>query len=870
MIAPQSSSPMAGHRVSILTVSAGWRLVLALCFVLCIAGTSVAEPRKVYDIDLRAQGVADALNGLSEQTGVPVVFPYDLVKDRKANPVVGRYTLLEALDALLKDTGLSGGLSVKGVLTISPSKSSTPKPGETIVTQETEQNTNKTRHPRATRIAAFFAALAGVSSASAQDTDADSSNSLQMESVVVTAQKREERLQDVPIPVSVLNADALAQDGKVLLRDYFSSVPGLMITPLYESNQSLTIRGITTGGNSTPTVGVVIDDVAFGNPFAQGNSIPDIDPGDLERIEVLRGPQGTLYGANSMGGLLKFVTRAPTTDSYSGRVEFGTESVHNGAEPGFQVRGSANIPLGDSFAVRVSGFRRQDAGYIDDPALHLSGVNKHEVDGARLSALWKQSENLSVNLTALYQHDRGYGVSDVTVAPGMGDLQQNFIPNIGASDRKVQAYSATVKASFDAVNVLSVTGYNQTRYQDLWDASAAYGASASKLYSVTGAAFADNFHPTNLTQEVRINVPIGTKIEWLAGGFYANDKNVVHQVIAGEDASTGRIAGLGLDGIFDYAYKEYAGFTDVTFKATEHFDVQVGGRYTAIRQSSGPTHQIAPFSNAGSLTPVIGAELDSNVSAVTYLVTPRYKLTPDVMVYARLASGYRPGQPNTPGIGAVPPRANPDKTYNYELGVKGDLLDRMLSVDASIYYIDWKDIIIAQRTPTGFGYNGNGGGAKSEGVELAVDVRPWQGFTVSTWGAYSNAVLTEAFPPGTTVAGADGDRLPQAPRFSANLSAQQQFPLGANVTGFVGGAVSYIGDRLSVFRAAGLPRQDFPGYTKADLSAGAIFDSWRVNVYINNVTDRRGVLQGGLGYLIPSSFFYIPPRTTGVSVSKTF
>src|SRR5262249_52377185 len=158
------------------------------------------------------------------------------------------------------------------------------------------------------------------------------------------------------------------------------------------------LRGIATSGLEAPSVGLVVDDIPIGSQT--GTQLPEIDPGDLERVEVLRGPQGTLYGANSVSGLLKYVTKTQSTERYSGRIEAGSDDVQNGAEPGFNSRGSANIPLTGDMAVRISGFKRQDPGYIDNPHLNLKGVNEGESDGARLAALWKPSDDFSVKLGA--------------------------------------------------------------------------------------------------------------------------------------------------------------------------------------------------------------------------------------------------------------------------------------------------------------------------------------------------------------------------------------------------------------------------------------------------------------------------------------
>jgi outer membrane receptor protein involved in Fe transport len=239
------------------------------------------------------------------------------------------------------------------------------------------------------------------------------------------------------------------------------------------------------------------------------------------------------------------------------------------------------------------------------------------------------------------------------------------------------------------------------------------------------------------------------------------------------------------------------------------------------------------------------------------------------MVYARAASGFRPGGGNLVFPG-VPITFNPDKTYNYEAGLKGDFLDHKLSSDISLYYIDWQNIQINERTASNHGYTGNGGRAKSEGVELSLTGHPWAGFTVSGWTDYDHAVLTNRFPTTATVAGLPGDRLPASPTWSASSSVRQEVPLWSNVSGYAAGTVTYVGDRLGVFLAPGQTRQYLPGYTQVDLTIGAQWEGWELNLYTNNVTDRRGVLQGGAGYSIPTSFYFIRPRIVGLSISKSF
>jgi outer membrane receptor protein involved in Fe transport len=214
----------------------------------------------------------------------------------------------------------------------------------------------------------------------------------------------------------------------------------------------------------------------------------------------------------------------------------------------------------------------------------------------------------------------------------------------------------------------------------------------------------------------------------------------------------------------------------------------------------------------------------------------------------------------------------PDKTLNYELGIKTDLWDRRVSLDGSVYYIKWEDIQIPLLR-NGFGYFINGGAAKSEGIELSLTAKPVTGLTLSGWLAYDEAVLTETLPATSSVYGAAGDRLPSSPRWSGHVSAEQEFAAYRQATGFIGATGSYVGDRFGTFTGSegvSAPRQIYPSYPQIDLRAGIRDGTWTYSVVANNVTDKRGILYGGLGGFYPNNFYYIEPRVVTLSVSKRF
>jgi iron complex outermembrane recepter protein len=326
---------------------------------------------------------------------------------------------------------------------------------------------------------------------------------------------------------------------------------------------------------------------------------------------------------------------------------------------------------------------------------------------------------------------------------------------------------------------------------------------------------------------------------------------------------------------------ELAVFTDITYHFTDQFDVQVGGRESKIRQwaTAGLAQYWPPFGD-GSVLPVLPTSVPT-ANVFTYLLTPRFKFSEDLMVYARIASGYQPGGGGIVPGGAVnngcirfdyPCSYEPDKTKNYEIGAKGNLIGRLLSFDTSLYYIDWKDLQLNEYSNTcGCTFLANGGSAKSEGIELSLQSQPATGLTLAAWATYNHAVLTDDLPAGPSLAiGQTGATLPFSIKWSGNLSVSQTFPLTNLVSATVGGNVGYLGARPGLFPTAGDTGVTYPAYTKIDLHGQLTYQSWSVDVSANNVANKIVQITGGPGFFPEYSAAVLQPRTVALSVRKTF
>jgi iron complex outermembrane recepter protein len=848
---------------------------LAVLALLSFTAGAAEPPARTVAFDIPAKPLNLALTEFAQQSGLQVVFVAEIGRDLSTSGLTGNFTPQAALDQLLANTPFAYDFLNPHTVTIRAIKERDGKPVAQGMAGEGEMTLAQADSASASTTAST-ASESTEAPANAAD-DKDDAGGIKLEEVVVTAQKREERLQDVPVPVTVISGETLADNHLLRIEDYYSMVPGLSIALAgSQAGPEIVIRGLTTGVAANPTVAVVVDDIPYNTSVAADfNIAPDIDPNDMRALEVLRGPQGTLFGASSLGGLMKYTMNEPSLDRASGRLQAGAVSVASG-DVGHNLRAMANIPLTETFAIRASGFTMRDPGYIDNLISGRRDVNFRDSDGGRLTGLWVPSDRFSLKLSALFQRsDRG-GSADSFLAPGSatpltqrtGGLTQQSTPGTGIYERESQIYNATLRASFGAVQLTSLTGYVLDESYTVQDETSTFfsGLGNSIFPGTTGHVAFGFYEPSKLTHETRAEIPIGGRLSWLLGVFYTDEDYPSNFDRWAADRTTGARVGRTLDIATTRTYDEQAAFSNLTVKVTDRFDIQFGGRISDIEAEIGTALRTGPLvpNFFGGTSPSIGPGAKGKDSPFTYLVTPQLKLSPDLMLYARLASGYRPGAINVNcGVSPVIPcLTKADTTQNYEIGAKGSVLGGRLSYDAALYHIDWTDVQLRAVVPgTNFGYTDNGGRGKSEGVELSIEARPLTGLTLSGWVALNRAELTENFSTFRK-----GQKFPFNPELSSNVSIKQELPLGSTgAIAFLGGSASYVDERPSFI---GDLVASFPSYVKLNLNAGLEYETWRVDTFVNNVNDKRVVL--GTGGFIPNVVYYMQPRTMGLSVTKTF
>lgn len=716
--------------------------------------------------------------------------------------------------------------------------------------------------------------------------------------IIVTAQKRQQTLIDVAQSVSVLSADTLENQSVNTIADFLNAVPSLQLVQSTPGQGRIILRGVNTGGVAS-TVAVYIDETPFGSSSGLANGAElagDFDTFDLSRIEVLRGPQGTLYGASSLGGLVKYVTNAPDATKFAGRARANVEFTDGGAMS-YQGNAMINVPLSDTLAFRASGSYRKQGGFIDSIGTAGSDVQKNINDfqsyGVRASLQWTPNTTLKVRASALVQDIKvdaptRVEVDPVTLQPLYGGLTQaQYVPSF--SNVRYRLYNLLVEKDLGAATITSSTSYGEQLQRRRDDQTVWINNVVSVLGPALGLPPLDGdvyqaqiTNNKKWTQEVRLASNGGGMLDWLVGGYYTHEKALIDQQILAVDPGTltlqpylAEFGGIG-NANQPSKYEEYAGFANATLHFGEHIDLDLGGRYSHNSQSTSQTGGGV----LGAPDPLSGSSSDN---VFTYSVAPKYKLSDRASLYARVARGYRPGGPNTIPPGApsnVPLTFGPDRVTSYEVGFKGETVDRTFGIDAAVYRIDWTDIQL-YGVVNNYGVNINGSTARVNGAEVTATLRPVRGFVTAINAAYTDAVLTGDTDP-QSLGAVDGDRLPFSPKYTVSMSADYDWDIGNDVVASVGGTIRSVGEQTGPYDPAYLATVGrfarSPAYEQVDLRASIDFGRYNLQAYVKNLTNARGVT----AVLNPTSsglanypndagaVGIIRPRTIGLSVTAGF
>jgi iron complex outermembrane receptor protein len=855
--------------------------IIALCIALSLAATArAAGPRQVFDINLPAQSLTTALNRLSEQTGVPVVFPYDLAKGRSSTPVTGRHTALEALTVLLAGTGLSGGLSEKGVLTIS-SAPMAEQSGETPVTPK----------PRRAAIAAFFTSIATALTAPAQQPAGAESNSV--EEVLVTARKREERLQDVPASVAAVSGETLADLNIVGVAELDAFAPGLTFATnpsRFGSGPSIALRGISTQTQSSAiedSVGIVIDGVPISR--AKAGSFPDLS--DIARVEVLRGPQGTLFGMNASAGVISITTKDPTNTFESElTLDYGT---YDNRTVGALMSGAIveNKLLG-----RISVYSKSRDGFVEN-IFDGSEWEADEQDGFRGKLIYVPNTADTFKLSAdliEQKNDAGSNVIRGFTAVTPQYVRDALAPIAGPENDRINARSLGNNRqrsggaalqwdhSFDRHTLTAIAAYRNYD-QD---------AHAGTYTWLTPLNEGEQFFTLGFDQysgEIRLASPGGGRFDYVAGVFLLD--NEIDSSVRDPGTLIVQTGGrFGRNALSRVDTFNYAAFGEANFKITDRLAITGGLRWTHEEVDI----VVAGLPIAAGLARVghpLGTTSDSaSVGKLSWRTGAQFRLDDDRMLYVSGSTGFKgPAFNSNTSILGNAQETRAEISTNFEVGLKSQFFDRRVTFNIDAFHTLFKDF----QTQGGLFLPGNplsqivllnAGELVTKGIETELAASLGESTWIGMNAAYIDATFKEyrnapCYPGAAltipscanNVQDLSGTRLPNTPKWNINFAAKQDFAVpGTTWRGIASLDYSW---RSSVqWHNLGSPAGIEGSYGVLGASLGARSDNERVHVkvYGKNLTDKFHTSGISVGDQITH---FLPPdyrRVVGIDATFRF
>ncbi|MCP3730556.1 TonB-dependent receptor [Sphingomonas sp. MG17] len=763
---------------------------------------------------------------------------------------------------------------------------------------------------RATRFS--LAALAGTALATSLPALAQTAAETRGDGeIVVTARKSDERIQDVPVSITAVSGETLRDRGANELQDVLRSVPGLSNQNAERGLSRYTIRGLSTYASS-PTTGLYLDDVSLvtiSTTFSGG-----FDPVffDMQRIEVLKGPQGTLYGGSAMGGAIKYVSNRPDVNRFGVEAAIGVAAVEHGS-PSYNGEVVVNAPIVEgSLAFRGGFFYRHDGGYIDAvPGLiqtsskssapfptyvplqrdalstrSAKDINYGDTYALRASLEWQPDESWSIRPQIFFQDSK------------FADNGHFFInrPDFQAAHRFAQPnkdraaiYSLNIDKDFGGVRLTSLTARFDRQFDYVRDYSFFIGGLVAPLYALTSYNLSDSTVST-FSQEVRLasNTP-DSRLRWVIGGYYSNQDDNLYQAVD----TPGAAALLGANRLYfgdtTTKTKQYAAFGEASFELIDGLEVTAGVRLFKVEQR-------VDALISGPLAGVGGGVINGRISkedGVNPKVGLSYKVTSDNLIFASAAKGFRPGGANRYAIStsvcgaalaalgrtSAPDAFESDNLWTYEVGTKNLFGNGKVMLNAAGYLTKWKKIQQSIGLACGFGFTDNVGSAEIKGFEVEGRVEPVAGFEIGGTAAYTTAKVTEA-APGTGVVVGQG--LPNVPEWTATAYAGYSMAISNGWRVDLRGEYQYqsralwaINPTRTITYSNGVtatgpnPSQYRAPYDVVNAFVTIGNDDTSVRLYARNLFDVRPYLDLDLTTGVDRALT-IRPRTIGVELRQSF
>jgi iron complex outermembrane receptor protein len=712
--------------------------------------------------------------------------------------------------------------------------------------------------------------------------------------VIVTSTRRPEKLQDVPLSVTAFDQKELTAKGIVGYEGLARETPGVVLNRATANFNNFTARGIATNGygaNLQSTVAVYIDEL----PISTIGNTTVLDPNlfDIERVEFLRGPQGTLFGSGSLSGALRILTKAPNLSSREGSmlVDFGLTGSDSLRQ---RYNGMFNLPLvEDKLALRVVGFYRHEEGYLDNVGTGVHNSNTLVDKGGRATLLFKPNERLSVKLLASYENSNPKDSS--LTSPSLGR-------NKRISDRpdlfvgKQTSFNGTVDYQFDGAHFTSSSTYSKFDQKFYVDLAGTFNQAIAFALDAAG-------RQKTFVEEARLASDPGGKLDWVIGGFYLDRRLDVDYLYRSSPAF---LTSHGITGLPDEYYQkqyvhinssEQAAFGQLTYHFSDKVWATGGMRYGSAEaqgfteggyNSAYLTNALLGIRGPLALVPIPAATgVKAKGSKPSFKVSLSYKPSASLTTYATVSTGFRTpvvnalaGRPSlvNPGDLIIPNGASSDDLTNYEVGAKGRFLNGKVMANVAVYLIDWSNIQVqANRVSDSVQFATNIGAARSKGVEFEVLTFPATGLTIGLNGSVNNAKVTELTPAEAAISGAlPGSRL-ASPKLQGSLFVNYGWDLTPKAKANLSVSLQHVGSYPGMFpRVPGQPTVTAAtyGFTDSYENVNATFavaiDQLTIGAYVENLLDDHSITYVHPEAFLASRFATMRPRTAGVRLGYAF
>lgn len=678
--------------------------------------------------------------------------------------------------------------------------------------------------------------------------------------IIVTGRRIAERLQDVPLSIAAVTGEQLQAQGIDDIRALADRTAGVELTTLSPGLNRVTIRGISNFGEiGESTVGYYIDEMPVSaDPFAQ----PDVKMFDIDRVEFLRGPQGTLFGEASLGGTVRILLNKPDPNEWGADAEGEVSTTRRGGT-NYVANAMVNVPIArDKLGLRIVGTYRNNAGWIDNVGLGIRNINDEESWSTRTSLRFLPADNVTLTGTWIHNEVKTGGLffsnRDREQSTGVTEPREDVFDQ----------FSAVLEVETDFAN-LTASANHFTRdtsrpRQELGFLGPLLGLFIPG-FSATSAGTSFDLDYSIWTGEVRLASAQPGFFTWQVGAFYKNSKRDENRIFYSVPALPIPPASFATADA-ETSFEQLAFFGEGVFAITPKVNLTAGVRYF-VEDQRGFTANQGLFFNAVGQAVIVDAK--GSAEEVTPRVILDFKPNEDVTLYASAAKGFRSGGVNRFSAfipGDVPERFDPDTLWNYEVGAKTSFLDRRITLNAAAYYIDWKNVQVGI-TPPGstFGFIDNVGKAVSKGFEVEAVVRPVENLTLTANGNYTDSTIKRDVPGGTDES---GNRLPLVPKYKVGGSAQYRAPLGRDLA--LVGLASYtrVGRRFNELANTNTLRAYENLSLRLSLESEA---GWDVAVFADNVTDSFAeYLLFDNASAVGAEYYTNRPRTIGANARIRF